>query len=120
MAVPPKTPLLGPPGCKCSRCRTDQYEEARSLVKRERARQFSRRQFLGGFSGAAGLLGIDFRQAFAEPSLETTALRLARTSSICQAPQYIVEDLLVTEGFSNVQFVGEATAADNTLVSGDA
>jgi len=31
-----------------------------------------------------------------------------------------VEDLLAAEGFSDVQFVGEATAADNTLVSGDA
>ena len=60
------------------------------------------------------------RPVAGEPSPETTTLRLARTTSICQAPQYIVEALFEAEGFTDVQFVGEATAADRTLVSGDA
>jgi hypothetical protein len=84
--------------------------------------QSSRRRFLGGFAlaGAAGLLGVRPGSAAAEPSPETTSLRLARTSSICQAPQYIAEVLLEAEGFTKLEFVGEATAADSTLVSGDA
>ena len=88
----------------------------------QHARQFSRRRFLGGLTlaGTAGLLGLHPRPVAAEPPPETTALRLARTGSICQAPQYIVEALFEAEGFTEVQFVGEAAAADRTLVSGDA
>jgi hypothetical protein len=64
----------------------------------------SRRRFLGGFAlaGAAGLLDVGPGSA-AEPSPETTTLRVARTSSICQAPQYIAEVLLEAEGFTKVE-----------------
>ena len=88
----------------------------------QHARQFSRRKFLSGLrlAGAAGLLGVHLRPVAAEPPPETTALRLARTGSICQAPQYIVETLFEAEGFTDVQFVGTAAAPDRTLVSGDA
>jgi NitT/TauT family transport system substrate-binding protein len=82
----------------------------------------SRRRFLGGLTltGAAGLLGVPPRPVAGEPPPETTALRLARTISICQAPQYVVEALFAAEGFTDVQFVGEAARADRTLASGDA
>jgi NitT/TauT family transport system substrate-binding protein len=82
----------------------------------------SRRRFLGGLTltGAAGLLGLPPRPVAGEPPPETTALRLARTISICQAPQYVVEALFAAEGFTDVQFVGEAARADRTLASGDA
>jgi NitT/TauT family transport system substrate-binding protein len=85
-------------------------------------RQFSRRRFLGGLTlaGAAGLLGLHPRPVAGEPSPETTTLRLARTASICQAPQYVVEALFEAEGFTDVQFVGEAVAPYRTLASGDA
>ena len=88
----------------------------------QHARQFSRRRFLGGLTlaGTAGLLGLHPRPVAAEPPPETTTLRLPQTSSICQAPQYIVEALFEAEGFTDVQFVGEGAAADRTLVSGDA
>ena len=88
----------------------------------QHARLFSRRRFLGGvtLAGAAGLLGVHPRPVAGAPSPETTTLRLARTTSICQAPQYVVEALFEAEGFTDVQFVGEAARADRTLVSGDA
>jgi NitT/TauT family transport system substrate-binding protein len=88
----------------------------------QHARPCSRRRFLGGltFAGTAGLLGMHPRPVAAEPPPETTTLRLARTVSICQAPQYVVEALFEAEGFTDVQFVGEAARADRTLVSGDA
>ena len=86
------------------------------------ARQFSRRRFLGGLTlaGMAGLLGLHPRPVAAEPPPETTTLRLAQTASICQAPQYVAEALFAAEGFTEVQFVGEAATAAKTLVSGDA
>jgi NitT/TauT family transport system substrate-binding protein len=88
----------------------------------QHARRLSRRSFLGGvtLTGMAGLLGMRPRRVAAEPPPETTTLRLARTTSICQAPQYVVEALFEAEGFTDVQFVGTAAAPDRTLVSGDA
>jgi NitT/TauT family transport system substrate-binding protein len=91
-------------------------------MRPQHASQSSRRRFLGGLTlaGTAGLLGLHPRPAAAEPPPETTMLRLAQTVSICQAPQYVVEALFEAEGFTDVQFVGEAARADRTLVSGDA
>jgi len=91
-------------------------------MRPQHASQSSRRRFLGGLTlaGTAGLLGLHPRPAAAEPPPETTTLRLAQTVSICQAPQYVVEALFEAEGFTDVQFVGEAARADRTLVSGDA
>ena len=91
-------------------------------MRPQHARRFSRRKFLGGvtLAGATGLLGVPAKRAAAEPPPETTTLRLAQTVSICQAPQYVVEALFEAEGFTDVQFVGEAARADRTLVSGDA
>src|SRR3954466_9491436 len=88
----------------------------------QHARQCSRRKFLGGLTlaGTAGLLGLHPSPVAAESPPETATLRLARTTSICQAPQYVVEALFEAEGFTDVQFVGEAARADRTLVSGDA
>jgi NitT/TauT family transport system substrate-binding protein len=83
---------------------------------------WTRRAFLGGLTlaGTAGLLSLHPRPVAGEPPPETTTLRLARTTSICQAPQYVVEALFEAEGFTDVQFVGDAARADRTLVSGDA
>jgi NitT/TauT family transport system substrate-binding protein len=71
-------------------------------------------------AGAAGLLGVHPRPIAGEPPPETTTLRLARTTSICQAPQYVVEALFEAEGFTDVQFVGEGAFPDRTLVSNEA
>src|SRR4029434_6206866 len=91
-------------------------------MRNQHTQRWSRRRFLGGLTlaGTAGLLGMHPRPVAAEPPPETTTLRLARTVSICQAPQYVVEALFEAEGFTDVQFVGEAARADRTLVSGDA
>jgi NitT/TauT family transport system substrate-binding protein len=75
-------------------------------------RPFSRREFLGGVTvvGTAGLLGLHPRPVSAEPPPETTVLRLAGTGSTCQAPQYVAEELLRGEGFTEVRYVQEVAA----------
>ena len=62
----------------------------------------NRRGFLAGLSAsaAAGLLGTDTAQA---GELETTTVRIADfPGGICIAPQYIAEEFLRQEGFSEV------------------
>ncbi len=68
----------------------------------------TRRQFIRHvtIAGAASSVGVRPRLAAADPPPETTTLRLTRTySSICRAPQYLAEEFLPGEGFSNVQYV---------------
>jgi NitT/TauT family transport system substrate-binding protein len=66
----------------------------------------SRRHFLAALpsAGALGLLGGASAMAQAAPP-ETTTIRLARSRSICIAPQYVVGDLLQAEGFTDIRYV---------------
>jgi NitT/TauT family transport system substrate-binding protein len=79
-------------------------------MRTHHARLFSRRRFLEGvtLTGTAGLLGLCPRPAAAEPLPETTRLRLVHDLSICVTPQYLAEELLRADGFSDVQYI-EAT-----------
>jgi NitT/TauT family transport system substrate-binding protein len=71
------------------------------------ARRFSRRKFLGGvtLAGTVGLLGLCPRPAAAEPPPEITTLKLPDVPSVCSAPQFVAEDLLRAEGFTDLQYV---------------
>jgi NitT/TauT family transport system substrate-binding protein len=66
-----------------------------------------RRNFLRGATlvGTAGLLGVHPRPAGAEPPLETKRIRIAQVPAICLAAQYVAEELLFGEGFTDVQYV---------------
>src|SRR6266567_2055851 len=66
----------------------------------------NRRRFLTTLSSAAaaGLLGGS--KALAEEApLETTRIRLYDWAGVCIAPQFVAEELLKSEGFTNVQYV---------------
>jgi NitT/TauT family transport system substrate-binding protein len=80
----------------------------------------SRRRFLtdAAFAGAAGLagggaglavvgafLGGSGQSLAAEPPPEITAIRLAKISISCVAPQYVAEELLRAEGFTDIHYV---------------
>ena len=90
----------------------------------EHTARWSRREFLVGLglAGTAGLLNLHPRPAAAEPSPETTRLRLVQIPSICQAPQYVAEELLRTEGFTEVQYVKKqgSQGLELALTSGEA
>jgi NitT/TauT family transport system substrate-binding protein len=81
----------------------------------------NRRDFLASLSaaGAAGVLGT--RPSFAnEGPPETTTLRLARIPGICIAPQYVVEELLRAEGFTDVRYIAvEAGRHSERMVRGE-
>jgi NitT/TauT family transport system substrate-binding protein len=66
----------------------------------------SRRRFLATLSaaGGAGLIGAS-RSFGQEPPPETTTVRLAKVNGTCIAPQYVAEELLRLEGFTDVQYV---------------
>jgi NitT/TauT family transport system substrate-binding protein len=66
----------------------------------------TRRRFLTALSltGGAALLGVP-RSFAAEPPPETTTVRLAKAPVICLAPQYVCEELLRDEGFSDIRYV---------------
>jgi NitT/TauT family transport system substrate-binding protein len=71
----------------------------------------TRRRFLTSVSlaGAAGLLGSQ-RAWAAEGSLETTKVRFVKIPGICNAPQYVAEELLQAEGFAEISYVGPVAA----------
>jgi NitT/TauT family transport system substrate-binding protein len=80
-----------------------------------------RRYFLtGGFSiAAAGLVGgtVARRSFAAGAALETTTIRLAKVPIICVAPQYVMDDLLRVEGFTNVQYVPLSAALQHKAIA---
>ncbi|HSX83285.1 MAG TPA: twin-arginine translocation signal domain-containing protein, partial [Candidatus Saccharimonadia bacterium] len=73
------------------------------MSSRQTAR-WSRRLFLGGLTlaGTVGLLGLHPGSVAAEPPPETVKLRLVQSPAICISPLYVAEDLLQSEGFSDV------------------
>jgi NitT/TauT family transport system substrate-binding protein len=75
-------------------------------MKAPQAEGWTRRRVLGGLTlaGTAGLLGLYPRPSAAEPPPETTRLRLAQPIARCQVPQYVAEELLQAEGFTEVQY----------------
>src|SRR5207244_13021191 len=71
-----------------------------------------RRRFLTTLSlvAAAGLARPPLASA-AEGALETTTVRIAKLGAACLAPQYIAEELLRAEGFTDVRYVDTPPAA---------
>src|SRR5215813_13955614 len=75
----------------------------------------TRRHFLKTLSlaGAAGLVAP--QRAFAvEGVLETTTVRIANVAGICIAPQYVAEELLRDEGFTDVRYVRLVAGSNST------
>ena len=76
-------------------------------MDRERPSFLRRREFVHGLTmtGTAALLGGLPAPASAEPPPETTRVRLTHRPVLCEAPNYVAEELLRAEGFTDVQYV---------------
>jgi NitT/TauT family transport system substrate-binding protein len=83
----------------------------------------TRRRFVAGIAMAAtaGVVGLP-KSLHAEPPPETTKLTLAQVKGLCVAPQYVAEELLHAEGFTDVQYVKTEGGAEvyRILASGEA
>jgi NitT/TauT family transport system substrate-binding protein len=77
----------------------------------------TRRRFLTTLSlaGAAGLLRTPPSLA-AEGPLETTTVRLAKRG-LCNAPEYVAEELLRAEGFAEIRYINTPGAATAEAVA---
>jgi len=66
----------------------------------------TRRRFLTTLSavGAAGVVRAPPSLA-ADGALETTTVRIAKIGAVCLAPQYVSEELLRAEGFTDIRYV---------------
>ena len=77
-----------------------------------------------GAAAAAAALAGRARTADAEAPPETTRVTLLQTVSMCQAPQYVAEDLLRGEGFTDVRYIDKrkegSRAIADALASGEA
>jgi NitT/TauT family transport system substrate-binding protein len=82
----------------------------------------NRRRFLAGAAAAASFLGSSSHRAAAEDAPpETTIARFATSPGICIAPQYVAEELIRAEGFSDFGFVAADAGIAQTemLARGD-
>jgi len=73
----------------------------------------TRREFARGLTlaGAVGCAGLRAGTAGAEAPPETTRIRMTQVPAICIAPQYVAEELLRAEGFTEVQWVKRESGA---------
>jgi NitT/TauT family transport system substrate-binding protein len=61
--------------------------------------------------GAVGFIRAA-RVLAAEGALETTSVRLLKFPGICIAPQYVAEELLGTEGFTDIRYIDAGPSVD--------
>jgi NitT/TauT family transport system substrate-binding protein len=96
----------------------------------DRRESWSRRQFVGGvtLAGTVGVFGARPERVAAEPPPETTRLRIVdnrtggRFRATCIAPQYVAEELLRGEGFTDVHYLIKDTFDERlrALATGEA
>ncbi len=76
----------------------------------------NRRHFLATLSSSGAFSLVGAAKSFAqEAPPETTALRLAKINGICIAPQYVAEELLRAEGFTDIRYVATESGVGASL-----
>jgi NitT/TauT family transport system substrate-binding protein len=84
----------------------------------DKARAMNRRTFL--FESTlvgAGLFRIGEAPVAAEAPLETTRIRLVHDPGICVTPQYLAEDLLRADGFTQVDYIEAPDGSGAKLIA---
>ena len=98
--------------------------ESEASMSARRTERWSRRELMHALTlaGTAGFLRLQPGRVTAEPPPETTKIRLMRRPAICAAPEYLAEEFLWGEGFTEVQYVKTTGGAgvSKALASGEA
>jgi NitT/TauT family transport system substrate-binding protein len=93
-------------------------------MKKPDNKHWSRREFLSTavLAGTGALLGLQSETIAAEAPSETKRIRLVQIPGICIAPMYVAEELLRSEGFTEVQYVKQAGVSGlyKAVASGEA
>jgi NitT/TauT family transport system substrate-binding protein len=93
-------------------------------MRNQRNDHWSRREFLSAaaLAGAGTLLGSPNVAIAAEAPPETTRIRIPQIPSTCRSPEWVAEELLRTEGFTDVQYipVPGTLGVERGLASGEA
>jgi NitT/TauT family transport system substrate-binding protein len=76
----------------------------------------TRRQILTGLAATAGAGLLRVPRAAAEPSPETTSIRLPAFPAVadCLTPEYIAEEFLRSEGFTDIRFIETGFGPDSS------
>jgi NitT/TauT family transport system substrate-binding protein len=69
-------------------------------------------------AGVAGFARMP-RALAGEGVLETTTVRLPKVPSICVAPQYVADELLRAEGFTDIRYVATGISAPEAIARGE-
>ena len=72
----------------------------------------TRRRFLARLSLAGAACLAHPPLAVAEEPPETTSVRFMQTPALCHAPQFVAEELLRAEGFSEIRYIDGASSAE--------
>ncbi len=85
----------------------------------------NRRHFTLGAAAAAGVAGLGTDPALAQAPLETTSIHLIRDRKfpvLCYAPQYVAEQFLQMEGFTDIEYTSldEDGSYAHALIDGTA
>jgi NitT/TauT family transport system substrate-binding protein len=80
---------------------------------------YTRRRFLtsASLAGVASLVRAPHTLAAAD-ALETTTVRLGKSSAICIAPLYVAKELLRAEGFTDIRYVEGPPGTTESLARG--
>jgi NitT/TauT family transport system substrate-binding protein len=93
-------------------------------MNQQRFHYWTRRRFLGAaaLAGAATFLRSPSTGSAAESPPETTRIRIPQIPSTCRSPEWIAEELLRTEGFTDIQYipVPGTQGVERALASGEA
>ena len=85
---------------------------------------WSRRRFLSTatIAGTGAIFGLRPESLAAEPPPETTRIRIPQIPSTCRSPEWVAEELLRTEGLTDVQYVPVqgTQGVERALASGEA
>ncbi|MGZ8425322.1 MAG: ABC transporter substrate-binding protein [Candidatus Binatia bacterium] len=92
--------------------------------RRPKSNHWNRREFLTNLAvaGSAALLGLHADAFAAEPPPETKRIRIPQIPSTCRSPEWVAEELLRAEGFTDVQYipVPGTQGVERALASGEA